>query len=376
MVQYLNYLILIIIHQVFSLEKIIKTEYDEIRGQFFLGFNITVFNTSVYLNIDLQKPYTWLSLYLIDSSELESLESLGREQIQLSNDNKKEEALISTSSFIFRDNNISINDLYFYFIRKNLLKNKDSLGLSPPSNNNNFSFLYRMKEQGLINELSFGFGPHEKLSRKGYLYFGSLPNSYTKKLNKGSCKINHQNNQWGFFIQSINVKEHYYNIDKKSNFAVIVTDSPYILVPKSFMYFLYQHYFDYLFSIGYCQKTTKEIYCFANYMELLPKLSIKLDRTELILSPRQLFRAEFEFCTFLIRVNENDDKWIFGNSFIKAFTILFDYTKEEIVFYGKDNVKGTNANCLLLLYLILIFMLLLNILLLITKIKYSELPYY
>ena len=106
-------------------------------------------------------------------------------------------------------------------------------------------------------------------------------------------------------------------------------------------------------------------------MELLPKLSIKLDRTELIISPRQLFRAEFEFCTFLIRVNENDDKWIFGNSFIKAFTILFDYTKEEIVFYGKDNVKGTNTNCLLLLYLIIIFMLLLNILLLITKIKYS-----
>lgn len=370
MVQYLNYLLLIIIHQVFSLEKIIKTEYDEIRGQFFLALNITVFNTSVYLNIDLQKPYTWLSLYLIDSSELESLESLGREQIQLSNDNKKEEALISTSSFIFRDNNISINDLYFYFIRKNLLNNKDSLGLSP-SSNNNFSFLYRMKEEGLINALSFGFGPHEQSSRKGYLYFGGLPSSYTKSLNKGSCKINIRNNQWGFFIESINVKEHYYNIDKKSNFGIIVTDSPYILVPKSFMYFLYQYYFEYLFSIGYCQKTTKEIYCFANYMELLPKLSIKLDRTELIISPRQLFRAEFEFCTFLIRVNENNDKWIFGNSFIKAFTILFDYTKEEIVFYGKDNVKGTNTNCLLLLYLIIIFMLLLNILLLITKIKYS-----
>ena len=47
------------------------------------------------------------------------------------------------------------------------------------------------------------------------------------------------------------------------------------------------------------------------------------------------------------------------------------YTKEEIVFYGKDNVKGTNTNYLLLLYLIIIFMLLLNILLLITKIKYS-----
>ena len=285
--------------------------------------------------------------------------------------------LISVNNFFLEEsNNININKFRFYYINKKDIDKYDinkynnlynnlyfgQLGLSPKYDDNYLNLLYILKEQKIIDQMSFGFS-FGKNKENNYLFLGSIdPNKNDIFKGKDSSniisldkKLIKKYNRWGTKIDAL-VVEKKNEIVKHTKYKYFVYFNPIedrIFVPDKIMEYLITRIFNIYIKNNICFITEysekKFINCKKNKIiedkESFPTVIFVIKKYGFKLTFKDLFiesKKENELI-FIIQKNYYDiDTSIimFGNRFFKNYLIEFDLEKYNIIFHS-DNILPT-----------------------------------
>ena len=285
--------------------------------------------------------------------------------------------LISCNNFYLENNNNYNLDLFnFYSINKTEITQskididntkytnlyKGQFGLSPIYENDNLNMLYILKQNKLINSLSFGFAFNEiKNNDDDFSFFGEIEEKNkneilkTKKiitkfdLNK---KLLKKYNKWGFKLDALVIEKTSGLIKniKHKYFAYFNLIEDRIFVPDKIMEYIISRVFniyiknkicfvteysDKKFINCYKKKLIKEKKNFPNIIFVVNNYSFKLTYDDLFINS-----VNDNEIIFIIQKNYYDIDTsiiLFGSRFIKKYITEFDLENYKIIFHS-DNI--------------------------------------
>ena len=145
---------------------------------------------SEYIKINLALDFTFIPLSQNISSQFHNINFKiysENEIIEIDNNEYNTKLLSLNNFYLEEENDININNFRFYYINKKEI-NKDyinknnnmynniyygQLGLSPLYDDNNLNIIYVLKEQNIINQMSFAIF-FDKNKNNNYLFFGNF----------------------------------------------------------------------------------------------------------------------------------------------------------------------------------------------------------
>lgn len=237
-------------------------------------------------------------------------------------------------------------DLHFYYYNNTFGDETDYpsfLSLSYSSESSEFSFLYQLYKNLLIDKVTYTFVPFNRTN--GEIIFGKLPDYYIKDKKKLSCIFDEKGEmqgKWSCRLKMLKVNGYSGSYVLSSSFIQYfdINHKRYNF-PLYFLEYLKLTMFKPYIEKGVCKfKTTmifKYFYCFCDQIIDFPAMTIYLDGAEFLLDKNHLFsQARNNRCNFNI-INDNrfkgEDDWIFGRLFLEKFISTFDYETKEISFY-------------------------------------------
>ena len=281
-------------------------------------------------NIDIIEPFTMKSTYYLPILALHI-----KKNITLYKD-------ISLSMHLY-----NINDTRYSKILS------QTVGMGPKIENDKFSLVHQLKQQGFINKLIFSFAPKTKLVNP--FYFGGLPNklnpSYT---NMTTCKSNFTFfNTWGCYLDYVFFDGYTkpYEIFTNDNYAFFQTITSEVLVTKKFIDYLVnvilrkeiQNKNCFSFKTGMMNDYNTFIHCECNVFEHLPNINFVIDGRIHKFNMKDLFDYFLQtdgMCELMIYPNSNEDRWLFGTNFFAKYYTSFNYEEEKVSFYSAGTFES------------------------------------
>ena len=327
---------------------------------------------SEFVKVNMALDFTFIPLsFNYSSSTPNSDIKLYLENEIVEVDNKEfNTKLISTNNFLLEErNNININNFKFFYIFKNDINKEEinyeykvynnlyfgQLGLSPIYNDNNLNLLYALKEQNIINQLSFVVILGKNIN---YLFFGNIDKTKNELFKETEFshiitldqKILKKYNRWGMKIDAI-VLEKTNEIVKHTKhkyFAYFNLIEDRIFVPDKIMEYLITRIFSPYIKIGICFITEYSDKRFINCKkdkileekDNFPKISFVIKKFGFELAFDDLFidsRKENELI-FIIQKNYYDIDTsiiLLGSRFFKKYIIEFNLEKYSIAFHSE-----------------------------------------
>ena len=98
------------------------------------------------------------------------------------------------------------------------------------------------------------------------------------------------------------------------------------------------------------KKTGESVICDCNVVDTFPDLIFIIEESSYKIRKRDLFDFGLS-CQFIISTGfELNNIWVFGNSFIRQFPLLFDYQSKTVTVYKSDNINVICNTKILLLF--------------------------
>ena len=225
-----------------------------------------------FVKINMALDFTFIPLSQNYSSREENFDAkiyTENEMVEIDNIEYNTKLISVNNFFLEESNNININKFRFYYINKKDIDKYDinkynnlynnlyfgQLGLSPKYDDNYLNLLYILKEQKIIDQMSFGFS-FGKNKENNYLFLGSIdPNKNDIFKGKDSSniisldkKLIKKYNRWGTKIDAL-VVEKKNEIVKHTKYKYFVYFNPIedrIFVPDKIMEYLITRIFNIL----------------------------------------------------------------------------------------------------------------------------------
>ena len=334
-----------------------------------------------FVKINMALDFTFIPLsqnYSLKEENSDAKIYLENEIVEIDNIEYNTKLISMNNFFLEESNNININKFKFYYINKKDLNKDDinkykikynnlyygQLGLSPKYDDNYLNLLYILKEQKIIEQMSFGFS-FGKNKNTNYLFFGRIePNK--NEIFKGKDfsnivsleqKLIKKYNKWGTKIEAL-VVEKRNEIVKHSQYKYFAYFNPIedrIFVPDKIMQYLITRIFNLYIKNNICFITEynekKFINCkknkiiedkgnFPAVIFVIKKYGFKLMFEDLFIDSIK----ENELI-FIIQKNYYDiDTSIimFGSRFFKNYLIEFDLEKYNIIFHSENILPTIN----------------------------------
>lgn len=231
--------------------------------------------------------------------------------------------------------NITINNFSFYYI-KTIDIEKGCLGLSRSFTNYSLSFIHKMKEQGIINKLAFGFANITDKHRM--MYFGETKEKSSTYKYKVEIPIDTSYPYWGNQLDYIEINNARYDINK---YSVFQTSHGPIFVPKTFFDMIIDKYFSSLFDNGICVLVNKRditrIECIRDNFEMEITFVFGIKGIIFMFNSQNIFDTFSDTVTFLIQTSDRyRDQWILGNLFFNKYFSVFDYEDKSVSFFSNE----------------------------------------
>ena len=320
--------------------KIIELRYEEI----FNAYNIKVGLSSIYkyFEIDLLGKFSFIASGYYKNSEHAIVKEKGMINFY---DYQNVSYDLLSDQIDFGNPKVSLNDFtFYYFLPGQNIQRFDSISLSY-NQNKSISFIYNFYSKNIIDELSFSLVYSR--GNDGYLFLGGIPPTYIINTYSGSCNINDRYDNWGCQVRAVLLGNKEFTI--KDGYGYLSATQSEISVPKTFLTFLNETYFQQYFDQGDCfvnevidknDFISFETDCNCSVYETFPQLKFILGNIKISLNGRSLFKKEVDKCRLIIKENMNDENtFIFGISLLRLFHILFDYDKKSITFYSKEIIE-------------------------------------
>lgn len=326
-------------------DKILEADYNLLYGRYYLQVSIGSKN-SYSLRIDLSS-----SCIIVEGAEMDNKDIIESYTMQstyylpiMAFHVKKNITLgkdISLSMHLY-----NINDTKYSKILS------QSIGMGPKVDNDKFSLVHQLKQQGYIEKLIFSFAPRIKLVNS--IYFGGLPSklnhSYT---NVTTCKSNFTFfSTWGCYLDYVFFDGYTkpQEIFKNDNYATFQTTTSEVLVTKKFIDYLVnvvlrkeiQKKKCFNFKTGMINDYNAAIRCECNVFENLPSINFVIEGKIHKFNMKDLFDyflQNDDKCDLLVYPNPNEDRWLFGTNFLSKYYTSFDYEKEKVIFYSTDQFQ-------------------------------------
>ena len=326
------------------------------------------------VKINLALDFTFIPLSQNISSQIDNSNSkiyIENEIVEIDNIEYNTKLISTNNFYLEEENNININNFRFYYINKKEMNkyyiNKNynvynnlfygQFGLSPLYDDNNLNILYILKEQKIIEQMSFGIY-FDKTKNNNYLFLGDInknkndflkDKTFSRTINLDK-KLLKKYNKWGTKIDAL-VVEKTNDLVKHSNhkyFAYFNIIEDRIFVPDKIMEYLITRVFNVYFKNNICFVTEysdkKFINCkknkiieekdnFPSIIFVIKNLGFKLNFEDLFIDSLK----ENELI-FIIQKNYYDIDTsiiLFGSRFIKKYLIEFDLEKYNIIFHSE-----------------------------------------
>ena len=328
-------------------DKILETEYNILYGRYYLQVFIGPSNNSYSLRIDLSTSYI-----NVEGAEMDNIDIIEPFTMKstyylpiLALHIKKNITLCKDISLPMHLYNI--NDTRYSKILS------QTVGMGPKIENDKFSLVHQLKQQGFINKLIFSFAPRTKLVNP--FYFGGLPNklnpSYT---NMTTCKSNFTFfNTWGCYLDYVFFDGFTkpYEIFTNNNYAFFQTITSEVLVTKKFIDYLVnmilrkeiQNKNCFSFKTGMMNDYNTFIHCECNVFEHLPNINFVIGGKIHKFNMKDLFDYFLQtdgMCDLMVYPNSNEDRWLFGTNFFAKYYTSFNYEEEKVSFYSTGTFES------------------------------------
>lgn len=294
-------------------------------------------------NIDLAFQYNWASTNYYHLTTSQNAKIISNDTTLILEQQIQNPLLVAD---IFTYENITINPLYF-FLFKGTFDNYDSLSFSY-KHYTNHSVVNTLYENNVIRRRAFGI--RATTERDGVLYLGGFPQSVINEFKyKHSCNVITTQHTWGCALTKVKVGNKMFDNVEPSYFQ---TNDKRILVPKRFMAFMKENYFNAYIQNKTCVFRSILKYnfyeCIYNQTQYFPIISFYFDDVEIPINSEHLYRVvnlsngNIIKQYFIEENYENENQWIFALAFIKSNPMLFDYDNSTITFYYNTTTISTN----------------------------------
>ena len=342
----------------------IKIFYDKDKGK------------SEFVKINMALDFSFIPL-----SQMVDYKIISENEIIEIDNSEYNTKLISCNNFYFENNSEhNIENFNFYYINKTQLNKEDKykdntkysniykgqFGLSPLYAEENENLLNILKQNKLINKMSFGFSFNYKQNNEDILFFGEIEEKNKKFLlnNKKiltkldlNTKLIKKFNKWGFKLDAVVVEKSTgltKNI-KHKYFAYFNLIEDRIFVPDKIMEYLISRVFNTYIKNKICFVTEygdkKFINCFKKKINKekknFPSIIFVVDNYGFKLAYDDLFinSVNKNEIIFIIQKNYYDIDTsiiLFGSRFLKKFTTEFDLEENKISFHSENVIPIIN----------------------------------
>ena len=349
---------------------IITIKYQKVQDEFFFPITLSKYETeNLYIEISLSSNFTFLSIsaHLNKGISLDNCDST-----ILSINNRQFKGYLLSSNLILKERPIElIHDFSFYYINSSMIDRYAWLGLSLGNTNPKFSLVHKMKEEHLINKLSFSFSPtYSSYLGIGEIHFGGISTMMAVNRYRSSCDSNTYYQQWnckmkGIFIGNIsNATSQLASQLIKADNLFIEANSKYFTVNQHFWNIINETFLNAYFTNRICEykenfNKVQEIQCICHKLHNFPHFNfIFSNGNSVTLKQSDLFRQYNNICILYIKVNSllESKSFEIGTPIMNSYHVLFDYETTSITWYSNYpffTLKNMKSNELKFKYIIL-----------------------
>ena len=333
-------------------------DLDKKDGMYLLSFTIGRHFTQY--DIDLQSD-----IVILDYSNYKANSPNTGEVIE---DNSK--TIFSYKNYILKDTFIIPNTintkLIFQSVSNSIFSPEKSFGLSVYGRKKEYSFLYQLKEDHIIDELSFTLIPKE--SKKHSICLGSYNDNFSQYKFKGEFNvIEHKQNissniNWYLNMTQVSFNNTLYKNTMKTYFQ---SNLKYIIAPESFFDYWYQTD---LFSLRckLAQHYHYSIVCDCEAISHLPKFKFIFEKYTIGIDSGFLYEKKNNQCEFNIIKMNGGSKWVIGTDILDKMVLNINFQTNSLKLYSNvisiekneisNNIPNNDLkNFLIYLCLVLIF---------------------
>ena len=263
-----------------------------------------------------------------------------------------------TTKELLMGNKVSRNDVYHLamyssnvqfecdlLIPQNLVRDgiKKLLSFALRYEDERYSILHLMKRNGKIKMLQFAFLPSKEIGRDGTMFFGGIPPSIKKKYNT-TCKVSQFASGWSCSFNGIKIKNTNKKLLLSKEDVYFESENTRFEVPEVFMEFLKDNYLNEYIRTEQCKYTGfKKFECTCTIIPQLQDLIFIINNVRFEIPINKMFENYGSSCTLGIEINQDNSKWIFGNTFLNNYLTLFDIENESITFYSDTQFTSDSA---------------------------------
>lgn len=312
------------------------------ENKFFISFPINTFN-----------PFTWITR-AYDISRYSSVFK-AYEFNDITIGNQLYPAQVVNDIISFKDTPYTFN-FQFYSTNISSYQIKDAgIGLAYKYIGNDikkFSFVYQLKQQGVIDSAKFSFLCENDSDYLGSIYFGNIPSNILANKYKTSCNVKDNNDQlWNCDIQRLIIKLHEKQFQfrlTKANKIIWNTINSFNYVPLAFFNILKQYLNVNESELTYEQcgvsRNNERIHieCYDNnnldiYRNI--QITIRIANTNFILNFNDIFDCANEnnkcYCLYAYKPSfQNNNYFYLTYAFFHKYITTFDYEKNQLTFYS------------------------------------------
>ena len=320
--------------------------------EYFSSFNFTrisgaycvSFSQRKMFNIDLAFQYNWASSNYYHLTTSQNAKIISNDTTLILEKQIQNPLLIAD---VFTYENVTINPLYF-FLFKGTFDNFDSLSFSYKQYTNH-SLVNSLYDNNTIRRRAFGIRATSE--HEGILYLGGFPHSVIDEFKHAhTCNVISSEHTWGCSLTQVKVGKVRFNNVESSYFQ---TNDKRILVPKRFMTFMKENYFNAYIKNKTCvlRDILKHHFyeCVYNQTRYFPMISFYFDNVEIPINNEHLYRVVTlsngnVVKQYYIEENyDNENQWIFAIAFLKSNPMLFDYDNSTITFYYNSTTPNNDT---------------------------------
>lgn len=319
---------------------------------FIKTFDIHIFfskKTFLYLDVDTESQYTWISSLLFNRGEPTGSTFITKNKFNITG-LEVGGTLYSDSISLLSDKGKNITtevDINFISVEDNI---SESLAFEAVAafafhiDNEKYSITHMLYNKGLIGKRSFSFDMNN--NDPCLMYFGGVPEEKQKDKYSTLIKVQDYNEKW-------NIKLNYFYFEKFSNVkyrndygGYFSTSTMKIFVPKSTYMVIYDRYIKRHIDSHECSiiSRNQDIECSSKAVQDVGSIIFVLDNIKFEKTGKELFRFDGFHYLFLVSKNTKSDEWVFGIGFFIKYITTFNYDSKSIVFHSQTPFEEFQLN--------------------------------
>ena len=258
------------------------------------------------------------------------------------------------------------NFILYYSAEKLYSHSMDSIGLAHSYDDYSFSLLHQMKNQKLVNELSYTFVPNKGEYGTGGIYFGGLQKETLSETNfLGKCRVNEKDVSWSCKLKNIEIEGLSLNNKEVSDITFQVFEGRQLVSEKFFFSLTNKILFDFVREKKCVLKSERDRFffleCYCSILKNFPEMTFDLEGLNFTISLGKLFYKKVSACYSMFQFDsKNKESFTIGGYFLEYFISKFNYFDDSIELYTNldfiSSLKSEQKRKFIIIRKIIIFL--------------------